>query len=364
MPNGLKLAIAGALGVLMVILVVVMLKRSGANADAKLFNEMMLVAGTPGANVLPVDERRLDILLRSATSVSANTNRDGVYVALTLAKATDGTNVDARIAEVATTQEMIPNVRIILIRDVLRIRANPAIIGTLLDFARTTNDTAATVAAIEATRNMAGDEHFPDFLRFIQQTKEESIRKAAEDTAGKIIDRSSLKTSLASTLTSAYGSAQDEVVRHAILRLLGRVGGDQALALTQKNLESSDMKDKIAAIAALGSWEGGAGFEILNKFLESGPSLDLRKKAFDTVLLYASEATENIQQNWTMVSKQAKTQDEQLKLIRGLVSVEPAPWVYAILQGVVTGSDYEEAVDLAERAIIRLKDIEKTQGGN
>lgn len=363
MPNGLKLAIAAVLGILMVVLVAVLLKRNAANADTKLFNEMMLVAGTPGANVLPVDERRLAILLRSATSVSASTNRDGVYVALTLAKATDGTNVDARIAEVATTQEMIPNVRLILIRDVLRIRANPAIIGTLLDFARSTNDTPSTVAAIEATLNMAGDEHFSEFLRFIQQTKEESIRKAAEETAAKIIERSSLRASLANTLISAYDSAQDEVVRHTMLRLLGRVGGEKALALAQKNLDSSDVKDKIAAIAALGSWEGDDGFKTLNKFLESAPDLDRRMKAFDAILNYATEATENIQENWTIVSKQAKTQQEQEKLIRGLVSVGPQPWVNAILQGIASSSDYAAAVDLAERAIIRLKDIENTQGG-
>jgi hypothetical protein len=63
-----------------------------------------------------------------------------------------------------------------------------------------------------------------------------------------------------------------------------------------------------------------------------------------------------------MLSAQAKTQAEQLKVIRGLVNVDPEPWALALLTGFAEKSDYDEAKDLAERAIIRLKDIQNIQG--
>ena len=110
--------IAIVLGLLAVLLGFVMLKKSGDNAEAKLYNEMINYAKKGDATELPVDSKKLEILLRNAVSVASNENRYIIYKALYLAKATDGTDVDGRIAEFATTREMIPDVRVVLIRDV------------------------------------------------------------------------------------------------------------------------------------------------------------------------------------------------------------------------------------------------------
>jgi hypothetical protein len=285
-------------------------------------------------------------------------------MALYLAKSTDGTDVDARIAEFVTTQTIIPNVRIVLTRDVLRKRNNPAIIGTLLDYARSTEDVSAAEAAIQATRFMAGDSHFQEFLEIIRTSKESRLLKEAEENAAKIIEKSSAKPALGSTLVSAYESAPNDEIRHAMLRLLGRVGGDKALELARANLGSAEMKDKVAAIVTLGIWGDKPGFAELIAFLKSGPELQLRSRAFDSALQHATTAETDIQEVWTMLAAESKTQDEQLKLIRGLANVNPEPWAYALLQGITESSDYDQAVDLAERAIIRFKDIERTQGGS
>jgi len=362
--NGIKMAIAAIMGILAVAIAVLLLKRSGDNAEMKVYNEMVLQASKEGTTELPIDKRKLEILLRNAASVASNTDRYAIYNALFLAKATDDTNIDARIAEFATTREIIPDVRVVLIRDVLRKRKNPAVIGTLLDFAKSTDEPKAAVAAIEASRFMASDEHFPAFLEVIQTTDDDLIRKAAEENVATIIDKTSSKSILGQTLLSAYESASNDTIRHSILRLIGRTGGEQALALARDNLDSPDVKNNIAAIVALGSWTGQDGYKLLLKYLSTASDLQLRDRAFKSAFQFTSQSTDNIQENWTLLAEQTKLQEEQLSLIRGLANIPPEPWNFAILQDIVANSDNDAAVDLAERAIIRLKDIQKIQGGN
>jgi serine/threonine protein kinase/HEAT repeat protein len=363
LSNGLKMSIAAILGVLTVGLAVLLLKKSGDNAEAKLYNEMIEQATKPGAAEVPVDNRKLEILLRTATDVGANTQRDAIYTALYLAKSTDGTDVDARIAEVSTTQEIVPNIRIILIRDVLRKRNNPAIIGTLMKFALSTKDVQAAEAAIQATRFMGDDSHFAEMLDVIKTSKEPRIITAAEENAVKIIEKSKSKAALGTTIATAYDSAPNDLVRHTMLRLFGRIGGAEALELVQKNLDSTEMKDKIAAIVALGVWGDQGGYTTLIEFLKTATDLQIRTRAFNSAFEYAAQNESDIQENWTLLAAESKTQDEQKKLIRGMVNIKPAPWVYAIIQKFADSSEYDEVKDLAERATDKLKDIESIQAG-
>ena len=357
----IKMVIAVLLGLLAVGLAIAFLKKSRENAEAKEYNEMIQIAAKDDATEVPVNKRKLEILLRSASSVASNKDRYAVYKALFLAKATDGTDVDARIAEFATTQELIPDVRVVIIRDVLRKRNNPAIIGTLLDFARTTDKRDAAIAAIEATRFMATDTQFRDFLDIIKETKDDMIRKAAEENAAEIIKKTDSKAALGKAVAEGHEAATEEVVRHSMLRLLGRIGGDASLALARQSLNSENVKDKIAAIVALGTWADDSGFEALIEYLGTGPKLDLRARAYKSAYQYAFDKEGSNEGLWTRLSTEAKTQDEQLDLIRGLANVKPEPWAFALLQKFADGSEYDKVIDLAERAIVRLKDIQKTQ---
>ncbi len=361
LSNELKMGIAALLGVLAVGLAVLLLKRSGENAEAKLYNEMISRVEKGEQEVL-VDKRKLEILLNTATDVGANDKRVAIYTALFLAKSTDGTDVDARIMEVATTQEIVPNIRIVLIRDVLRKRNNPAIIGTLMKFARSTDDVQASEAAIQAIRFMADDSHFAEMLDVIKTSKEPRIFTAAEENAAKIIEKSKSKEALGTAIAAAYDSAPNDLVRHTMLRLFGRIGGDKALQLVQQNLDSAEMKDKIAAIVALGVWGDRGGYTTLIGFLKTATDLQIRTRAFNSAYEYAAQNESEIQENWTLLAAETKTQDEQLKLIRGMVNIKPAPWVYAIIQKFADSSEYDEVKDLAERAIDKLKDIESVQG--
>ena len=360
-PAGIKAVIAVVLGLLVVLLAALLLKKSGTNAENKLFNDMISYAKKGDATELPVDAKKLDILLRNAVSVASNKDRYVVYKALYLAKATDGTDIDSKIAEFATTREMIPDIRIVLIRDVLRKRKNPAIIGTLIDYARTTDDTKTAIAALEAVRFMATDEHFPAFIEVIQSTQNDGIRKAAEANAAKIMEKASSTDSLGDIVVAAHDNAFNDLVRHSMLRLLAGIGGEKALNLAKQNLESDETKNKIAAIVALGNWKDQTGFKALIDFIASGPELQLRGRAYDSAIGYASESEENLEENWTLIAEQAKTQEEQIKLVRGVATSKPEPWAFTILEDIVNKSEDDKAIDLAERAIIHLNDVKKTQ---
>ena len=148
-----------------------------------------------------------------------------------------------------------------------------------------------------------------------------------------------------------------------MLRLFGRIGGDKALQLVQQNLDSAEMKDKIAAIVALGVWGDRGGYTTLIGFMKTATDLQIRTRAFNSAYEYATQNESEVQENWTLLAAETKTQDEQLKLIRGMVNIKPAPWVYAIIQKFADSSEYDEVKDLAERATNKLKDIESIQGG-
>ena len=289
LPNAAKTAIAAILGLFVVLIAWYLLDRSSRNREAGIYNEMMVIAAKPDATELTVNAEKLDILLNSAANVAANTKRITIYKALYLAKASDATDVDARIAAFATRSEMLPEVREVLIRDVLRKRKNPAVVPILMEFARTTNEPRAAVAALQSVRFMAGDEQFDKFLEVIQATSKDEIRKAAEETLAEIIKKSANRADFARRLATAFETGTDENIRHAMLRLLGRCGGPRAMEIVKKTLDSTEPKDKIAAIITLGSWGDDSGFPLLAEAIGSTQDEQLRTRAFDSALKFVTD---------------------------------------------------------------------------
>ena len=69
-----------------------------------------------------------------------------------------------------------------------------------------------------------------------------------------------------------------------------------------------------------------------------------------------------LQENWELIAGQTKTQEEQIKLIRGVASSQiPAPWSFGILENIAENSDNDKSIDLAEKAINHLKEVAKTK---
>jgi hypothetical protein len=364
LSNATKTTIAAILAILAILLAWFLLDRSRENRLTAIYNEKIKIAADPTATEVPVDAEALQLLLDAATNTGMVEARQTVYQALYLAKATDGTDIDARIAEFATTREMMADVREVLNRDVLRRRKNPAIVPTLLAYAtRPGLEPRNAVAALQAVRHMAGDDQFELFLAVLQGTEHQEVRQAAEDTMGEIIKRSSRRENLADRLIDAYEGATSDVVRHALLRLLGRTGGDKALELVKKAL--AEPRDQIAAIVSIGSWRDDTALPLLYDFMASSEDLPLRARAFDSVTRFAAENSETLSPEatrrlWETLASLAKTSDEQLKVIRGQFNHDH-DWSVAILEKYVE-SDNDRVADLAERMLDAIKERRRVRG--
>jgi serine/threonine protein kinase len=354
LSNAAKSTIAAIMGIVVVLMVWYLLDRSGKNRETQLYNEMITQAAKGDATEVPVNSIKLKILLDSAANTGLNEQRQTIYKALLLAKPTDGTDVDARIVEFATRTEMLPDVREVLIRDVLRMRKNAAVVPALMAYARSTQDPRAAVSAIEAVRFMAGEEQFDEFLGVLQSTSNDQIRNAVEDTLAQVIKKSTSRDSLATRLAAAYASSLNENVRHSLLRLLGRCGGEKALDTVKAALAGEDTALQYAAINALGAWGDDTGLPILTEFLATTKSEGHRSKAFDAALKFVSDpsrkhTSETDKVHWTLLKQHARTRGEQEKVIQGLFNLDD-DWALELLKE-YTKSEDEGIVDYAEKAI-------------
>ncbi len=358
--NAAKTTLAGVLGLLVVFLAVFLLKRNEENKKTEIYNSQISEAAKGDATEVLFNSASLDFMLEAAANVGANEERQTIYKALYLAKATDGTDVDARIAEFATTRPMIPDVREVLIRDVLRQRKNPAIVPILMKFAASTEDVRAATAALQASQFMVGDEDFDAFLRVVQFTPHIPIRQAAEGAIGQIIQKSRNREALADRLATTYQGSVDDDVRHSLLRLLGRAGGGRALDLVKASLADPEQKNQIAALVALSSWADGNGYPLLMDYLSNITNEQLRARAFDSAHRYASasdaardSATEEAL--WTQLASNAKSSEEQIKTLQALATKE-YPWSLALAKKFEDPEGSDRVINLAEDVVARLTD--------
>jgi hypothetical protein len=365
LSNAHKTTIAVALGILIVLLAWFLINLSGKRAQTRIYNEMIVEAARGDAVEVPVDRNKLEMLLEAATNTGVVEARQTVYKALWLAKATDGTDIDTRIAEFATGREMLPDVREVLIRDVLRRRKNPVVVPKLIAYASSPGrDPRSAIAAIQAVRHMAGDEQFPQFMAVLQGTDQDDVRKAAEETMAQIIKNSSSRERLADVLIDAYENSTNDPVRHSLLRLIGRCGGAKALELVKTALQ--EPKDQVAAVVTISSWVDDSAYDLLIDFIAATQEPQLRTRAFDSAMRFlASEDVkrdaETTRKVWEKVAAQAKTGDEQIKIIQGIVNLD-GDWVVKMLEGYCE-SENDRAADLADKALQRVEELRRIRGG-
>ena len=352
-----------ALAIIVIFLIFVFLNKRRENAEIALFNEMIKAATQENATEVPITKKKLEILLENATTLTSLKDRYNVYLALYLAKSTDGTDIDAVLAKHATTQSIHPDIRVILIRDVLGKRRNPMVIQTLLDFSKSTNEPASAVAAIEACRFMANETHLQAFLDVLIFTPNEQIRKAAEENIITILKKYKANDAFRSALITNHNNSPSDPVKHATLRIIGMVGGDQAMEIIRTNLTNPDIKTKIAALGALGNSSDDSAYTMLIDYLAAETNLSHRGLAFDAAIKYSSETKQNPQAAWEKIAAQAKIQEDEMKLINAIANIDPHPWAFAILENIAKNSANDASVTRAERAIDYLEKKKAVQGG-
>ncbi len=366
--NGAKAAIAAVLGVLVIIIGFMIATKSGQGKAAEKYNRIVKEAADPAAKEVMVNREELDILLNSVATPGSNTQRETVYKALYLAKASDGTNVDEVIVETATRTEMNPSIRQALLARVVGQRKNPAVVPALLAFARSSNDAAGARAALEAVSSLGGDQHFSELLDVIQFTGDSGVRQAAEASAGQIITKSAKRGDFAATLATAFAGATNDDTRHALLRLLGRAGGDQAAEIVTKALKDGKDLDKLNAVLSLQQWGDDSMFSTLNDFIGETENEDLRGRAFRGALAFLMDknrkrADEENEDFWKSLASNAKTSAEQLSMVRGLANAEPTEWAMSVVEYFFDESDNDEVQDLADKALSRMRERNKALGG-
>lgn len=328
-----KITIASVLGSVVIIATFLIMKLGGGNAEQKAINEMLTIVAKPETTQLPVDKAKLNSLLE-ATSLENNSN---VLKALTLAKSTDATDVDASILKFATQSTTVPvSIKEQLISQVLQDRHNPEIIGPLLNFAKSASDPLLAVAALHAMRPSISEDQFKPLLELLQNTAHDNVRDAAEETLARMIIKSRHPSIFSSQLSTAYINSANLKIRKAVLRLLARCGGDQAKMLVKSSLASDDRASKEAAISALGVWGDDSAYPLLIDLLKTTTDSGLRAEAFDSAFLYVSEP-ENLREPnvneglWTKLAAQAKSPAEQKKLITGLADYGRETWAYQLI---------------------------------
>ena len=217
---GLKFALIGVFLVVTASLVLLFLKHMEASADARRFAEILTQAENPEISEIPISGPELDRLLTRLTNAETDEIRQTLLQALSRASSSDGTDITASLTRFATQSvEILPEVRAEFITAVLAKRADPAMVPALTEFARTTNDHRAAVAALLAIRSSASDEQFEPFLAVAQFHPNEAIRQAAADTAAEILRRSQNRETLLSLVNSALANTQNQKTRAALIAI-------------------------------------------------------------------------------------------------------------------------------------------------
>ncbi|MES2982117.1 MAG: HEAT repeat domain-containing protein, partial [Verrucomicrobiota bacterium] len=363
-PNSVKVVAAIVLVIIVIVLSLFIVGRTRENAQIALFNEMILLAAKEGTTAVPVNKAKLDLLLTNASDPTGKKDRSAIYTALALAIASDNTDVDAEIAEYITTKEMHRDIRVVLFREVMAKRKNPKVVSTLVDFAKSATEPQTAIAAVEACREVASDSHFQIFLDLMKNSKDDSMRKAAENNITAIINKSSSSSLFRTSLVTAYNSSTNDSVKHATLRLLGRVGGDQALDFVRESLKSGDHKTKVAALGALGNWVDSDGFKILIEYIATETNVGNRNLAYNAAIKYAAATEDKPEDAWKKIAEQTKTPNDEIDLINALASYSADPWVFEIMNKIATTSKNPASVDRAKKAITYLEKMKKDQSEN
>ena len=360
--NSVKVMLAIVLTIVMTFLILFILNRNKQNADIALFNQMILLASKESTTEVPVDNYKLELLLTTASSPTGQEDRSALYNALALAKAVDETDVDAKISKYVTKQDMYKEIRVALFREVIARRKSSSPVYSLVAFAKSSAEPLTALAAIDACRPLATETHFQTFLDLLKESTNDPMRKAAENNLEAIISKSKSSNLLRTSLVSTYTNSPNDEVKHATLRLLARVGGDQALEFVKKGLSSPERKTKIAALGALGNWVDNGGFKILIEYVATESDPANHALGFDAAVKYATLTQDKPQEAWKQIAEQAKSQEDEMKLINALAGYSADPWVFEIMNHIVTTSSHSPSVDRAKKAIAYLEKMKKAKG--
>lgn len=127
--------------------------------------------------------------------------------------------------------------------------AKPALMGLVA-----AGSPALKAKAAAALRTLAGQADIPALLDLLAGLDDEAAREAMQDTVGAAARTSPRELARAGEVGARLGAEQDAKKRVDLLRVLGKIGDDSALAQVRKALADPDPTVADAAVRALADW--------------------------------------------------------------------------------------------------------------
>ena len=336
--------------------------KSDQTARTERINEIAAAFSDPDnlPTDIPLSSGDVQLLLDELLSggVKDNMARPTYLQALNIGKATDGVDISAQVANYARDVGMTGALRVKLFQ-VVGARGNESALPALIEFAQTTDDTAAGQGALNAAKQMATTSNFESLLTIITNSANASIKNSAVDVLNKVISASKDPSAYSKAIMGSYNNTADTDAKTALLRLMGSAGGDEASNLVSKTLDADDPKMKVAAIFALRNWPDDSQFDTLFEFASDEQDDRIRAEAFQGLVSFLKAHPELDEDDkaiyWEDVASIATGETEQRMVVDAMVS-QTGGWADDVLDYFIESGDTDKVQFRAERAKIALAD--------
>ncbi len=213
-----------------------------------------VVAKEPEARVAAVkalarigDASSVPLLVKATGQGKTDEERGAALVSL---RRIQGKGTDTAILDAMKAAE--PPLRAELI-SVLHGRGTKAAVPALLEQAAA-DDAGVQQAAFKALAYLAEPDHLADLADRLVNLKAAKARPAAERAVVQVAQKAGTPAAGSRPALAALKKTDDVLTRTSLLRVLGRIGGDPALAAVTDALDARQEGVRDAAVRALGSW--------------------------------------------------------------------------------------------------------------
>lgn len=366
LSSGARIAIMITLAVVVIIMASLLIGKVIGNNDTKRYNEIIELVANPSTTEIMMSEDDLDVMLGSTNS-NDNRQRNLVYKALRLAVASDATDVDKYISEYTTTETMKEDVRKGIMDNVLAPRQGQSALPALIQYAKEAPSEDSAAAALRAIKDIGGKDMVYDLLSVLEFTSSSTVRGAAEAAIANALEETSNPTLYDSDLSNAAKNAANDDNRRSLIRLLGHVGGSKANQTLEEALKSGDKYDMLAAIHALSKWPDNSVIEKMGKHLDETLDDDVRRETFSAAYTMVTDVERKLEERdretlWKLLARNARTEQEQLKVVNGISRRESASWAPVICGQIKENAISSRVSDEADRATDRIR--QKMREGN
>ena len=358
--NAVRIAIAAVLTVAIVVIGILLVDVMGKQDEKKELQGLMQQAADSSVTDISLSRKHVEGFLAAASALDFDSEKGAVYQTLYLGSSIDGTDIDKRIAEFATTENITEQVRVKLFQVVGK-RGGKSAVPFLMKFAKSSNEEDSVASALDAIgKNIAGED-LNALYKIISSTQSANVRAAAERAVKRHLQGQTNNSIAARDLVVAFQSSMESKPKETFLRLLGVTGSSQAEDAVEEALSSDDNTLKVSAYAALANWRNDTLFDRHLESMIGEEEKFLRGHAFESLLTFLSgdaefdEASEK--KMWTALSKELQDELEKKKFISTLARGSE-DWAIALIEPFRKDA-HEETSFLAERAIEAMKNREK-----